>query len=510
MTQFIDNVLNRITMYRFVLYYLIALIGITLSFSIAGLLPYGPFELVASAAVLITTCWITNIVFSKTFGAQTNVESVYISALILVLIIAPARSLHGVIFLVWAGVLTIASKYILAIHRKHIFNPVAIGIALTALVLKESANWWVGTAIMMPWVALGGILVVRKIRRADLVFSFCFTALATTLAISIFKGSDIITMAKEAVLYSPLWFFAFAMFSEPLTTPPTQHLQIIYGAIVGFLFAPQVHIGTIYFTPEYALVIGNIFSYIVSPKAKLLLTLKEKIPLGTDLYDFVFSGRHNMKFAPGQYMEWTLGHRTSDDRGNRRYFTIASSPSEKDIQIGVKMYQPASTFKQALNAMRVGDTIIASQLAGDFTLPTDAKTDANRPHVFIAGGIGITPFRSMIKYLMDTGEKRPITLFYSVRTVDEIAYKELFDRAKETCGINVIYVLTDATKIPPDWKGATGYVNADMIRKEVPNYREALFYISGPHTMITAFEETLEKMDIPNSRIKTDFFPGFA
>src|SRR5258706_9040060 len=125
------------------------------------------------------------------------------------------------------------------------------------------------------------------------------------------------------------------MLTEPLTTPPTSFLESLYGGMVGILFAP-IHIGLFFTSPEMALSIGNIFSYLVSPKQKLTLILHEKIKLTPDIYDFVFTTKSKLNFKPGEYLEWTLGQKHTDSRGNRRYFTISSSPSETDVRIGVK------------------------------------------------------------------------------------------------------------------------------------------------------------------------------
>jgi ferredoxin-NADP reductase len=272
------------------------------------------------------------------------------------------------------------------------------------------------------------------------------------------------------------------------------------------LFAPQIHIGSVYSTPELALLIGNIYSYIVSPKKKLLLTLKQKIRLAPTVYNFVFATDTTMKFTPGQYLEWTLQHEKPDNRGNRRYFTIASSPTEKEIIMGVKFYNPASSYKQSMLGMKTGTKILAGQLSGDFTLPKNPQEKS----VFIAGGIGITPFRSMVKYLIDTKQKRDIVLMYSNKISEDVVYKDLFDQAAQQIGLKPLYTLTDTNQIPPNWKDQTGTIDAAMIAKEVPDYRDRTFYISGPHGMVTAFEQTLSQMGIKKSRIKTDFFPGFV
>ena len=505
MIKRIDNWLNQITMYRLIEYYLAFLIGIAVLLSFAGVLPFDPFALLFSTGFLIAACWITNTIFARTFSVPTNLESVYISALILALIITPLTNLHDLAFLLWAAVLSMASKYMLAIKGKHIFNPVAFAVALTYFTINQSASWWVGSAPMLPFVVAGGLLIVRKIRRFDLVASFLITALVTVIAFSVVQGSNIVSTLQNLIVTSPLLFFAFVILTEPLTTPPTRRLQIWYGALVGFLFVPEVHIGSFYTTPEIAILVGNVFSYLVSPKAKLILQLRQKIQLGPGLYDFIFMPQRRLAYAPGQYMEWTLGLNDPDSRGNRRYFTLASSPTEPELRLGVKFYPQPSAFKESMLSMDNNTEIVASQLAGDFTLPHNP----NQKCVFIAGGIGITPFRSMIKYLVDTNQPRPITLFYANHSPDEILYVDVFESARRL-GIKTVYTLTDPNCVPRGWRGYVGRVDASLIRHEVPDYRKCVFYLSGPNAMVNAFEETLVRMGVRKSQIKTDYFPGFA
>lgn len=509
MFTFIDDFLNRITMYRLVLYYVIGLLAVALIFSIAGLLPFSPLALLFSVAFLTTVCYITNVVFAWAFDAPTNVESVYITALILALIISPIASINnhaGIIFLGWAACWSIASKFILAIRKKHLFNPAAFAVALTAITLGHSASWWVGTSVMLPFVIFGGVLMVRKLRRWDLVVGFLVTAALTMGLSSLFAGNDPFLSISRLILASPLFFFAFVMLTEPLTTPPTREWRIVYGVLVGWMFAPPTHIGPLYFTPELALLVGNLFSYIVSPKFKLMLTLKAVEKIADDTYDYVFARPANFVFRAGQYLEWTIKAHKADNRGNRRYFTIASAPSEGEVRMGVKFYPNASTFKQQLLEMKPGDQIVASQLAGDFTLPKDPA----KKLVFIAGGIGVTPFRSMIQSMVDNEEKRDVTFFYANRSADEIAYKGVFDRASKRLGMKTIYTLTRKEGIPNGWQGAVGYVDEAMIKREVPDYQERYFYISGPQSMITSFKQTLHQLGVSPTHVKTDFFPGFA
>jgi ferredoxin-NADP reductase/Na+-translocating ferredoxin:NAD+ oxidoreductase RnfD subunit len=533
-------------MYRLVIYCLIFLIVAAAVLGYFNILPYAPIYLLFSAFFIVAVSWLVNSIFSSIFEAPSNFESTIITALILAIIITPPRSLYDSQYFtlaVWATILAIASKYILAIKKKHIFNPAAIAVVLTSFGLNLSASWWIGTAAMMPFVLISGALLMRKIKRWDLVLSFFITAFATILLPRLAGGENPIISAEKILVLSPILFFAFIMLTEPLTTPPKRNLRIIYGMLVGFLFAPFIHIGGIYSTPELTLVAGNVFSYLISPKKKLILKLKEKIKIADSQYDFIFESDKKFNFKPGQYMEWTLKHPRPDSRGIRRYFTIASSPTENEIRVGIKfyphafarsrnyevldenersnlktenrqshagkgegVYEKSSSFKKALIGMKKGDIVVASQLSGDFVLPKDPA----KKLVFMAGGIGITPFRSMIKYLIDKNEKRQIIIFYSNKNFDDIAYKEILEEAEEKLGIKTIYAITDMENIPGSWAGYKGRLTPRIIAGEAPDYGKRDFYISGPPSMVANLSVILKDMGVRKKHIKTDYFPGFA
>ncbi len=501
----IDAFLNGTTMFRLLVYYLLTLLGAAFALSIAGVLPFSPAYLAASSAFLVAVAWLSNLVFARIWDIPFNIESSLITGLILSLIIAPGRPDQQFFPLFFAALLAVSSKYVLAIRGKHIFNPAAFGVATMALA-GQSASWWVaGNLPLLPFVLGGGILVVRKIRRADLVLSYLAAALAAS---AVFKfGDPAATWAalRATVLHTSLLFFAFVMITEPLTTPPRRPQRIAYGAIVGVLSAPWANIGGIYFTPELALLAGNLFSFAVSPKFKSVLRFSSARRVAEDTYELVFAGPPP-RFVPGQYAEFTIPAGKADDRGNRRYFTLASSPTERDIRLGVKFYREPSAFKELLAEFRPSSRMLAGSVAGDFVLPDDPE----KKLVFIAGGIGVTPFRSIVKYLLDTKEKRDIVLFYANRSEGEIAYRDVFDEAARAgIGLRVVYALTGAD-IGSGWKGERGYIDEAMIRRHVPDFDERYYYISGSQAMVNGFSAVLSSLGVPRWRLKKDYFPGFA
>jgi len=503
--KYVDNLLNKITMYKTALYGLLFISASAFVASFLGFIFYTPLDLLYSFIILFLICYITNFVISFTFNIAVNIESQFITGLILFLILKPISSLEELKVFLIVGVVAMASKYVLAISKKHIFNPVAIALVIASLLGYGSAFWWVGSSALLIPVVIFGFFLLRKVQRFSMFAAFVVTSLVSIAGYNLFKGFDIPEALTLAVLSGPLIFFGAFMLTEPLTTPTKNKYRIIYGVFVGVLYGIQWKFGIVSSSPEIALVIGNILSYALSPRARLVLTLVQKNLLSKDVYDFVWKPNKKLDFAPGQYLEWTLPMYVGDSRGNRRYFTIASSPTEAHIHLGVKFYDKPSSFKQKLMEMKEGETIVASQLSGEFTLPEDR----NKKLVFIAGGIGVTPFRAMAKYIFDTQDKRDVVLFYSNRTPKDIVYKSLFENCRNL-GIRTIYVVNDldGEVLAPDT--VLGFIDPELIIREVPDYKDRIYYISGPHGMVNSFEKTLSELGVSKNNIKVDFFPGFV
>lgn len=503
------SLLDRTTMYRLMMYFMLVLLGWAILASTLGLLPYGMWSIAAQTFLFVLLCRLFNEIFARLSGAKVNPESAIITGLILSAIMGPLSLPGDWAWLLVSSGVAMASKYIFAIRKSHLFNPAAFG-AFVAGLLGYSASWWIGSMVTLPLVLVGGVIVARKIRRLHLVVVFLavYTAL---LAVGTFlvRGAALADAARifdTVFISSPILFFAFVMLVEPLTSPRTKKLRLYFGMLVAAaLFVPQ-WLRLPAFSLEIALLLGNIFARIISPDFRQTFFLRKKEILSPDVKGFWFEPTKPFSYVPGQYLEYTLAHPGADARGIRRYFTIASAPSEGQLLIATKFApEKGSTFKKALDEMQTGDEIVASKVSGEFVLPAGA----DKKLVFIAGGIGITPFRSMAKHLLARGERRDIVLFYAVRTEPDLVFRDLFEEAKRI-GMRNVYILSEADKVPPGWAGRTGRLDADMIKAEVFDFRERLFYISGPEPMVEGISKTLREMGVPERQIKRDYFPGYA
>jgi len=255
--------LGRLRTYRLMLYYMAVLAAAALGLGAAGLIAISPLNLAFSILVIVATCWAVNALFARAFGAVTHTDSILITALILVFLITPfgPRDSAAIGFAIFASAWAAASKYVLATRGRHIFNPAALGAALAGVVLHRSVSWWVGDwAMLLPIIVLGGAIMVHRLRYYDLLACFTLTVLCITMV-----HGGVGTAAGSATLiliHSMFGFFAFVMLTEPRTAPIGRWRHIALGILVGVLFSPAVHIGRYYFTPEMALLAGNLFAFL--------------------------------------------------------------------------------------------------------------------------------------------------------------------------------------------------------------------------------------------------------
>lgn len=489
-------------MYRLVGYALAVYALWGIGFAFAGRLSSTPTEMVESLFVILLAAYAADRGLGRFLGVPTNMESALITSLILFLILKPADSLSGLLVLALAGALSSASKFLIAYNGKHIFNPAAFAAAVLSLTSLGATTWWVGSSVFWPVTLLLGLAIVRKIRRGPLFIVFVLVSVIVQAALFMHDGRALVSSMQNALIASPFIFLSTIMLTEPATMPPRRNQQMLFGTLVAALYVTGWEVGPVIVYPEVALLIGNLFAYLVSPKFRVRLKLKEVHKVSDRVYNYIFQPDRAFNFLPGQYMEWTLPGIPYDSRGNRRTFTIASSPTESEVLLGIKYYEPASTYKAALMEMKPGDTILASQLAGNFTM----HGNAGKKLAFIAGGIGITPFRSMVKYLNDTQRVSDIVLLYVVSDPTEFAYVQELKAAAEF-GIRTIPIVSDLS-----YRGrgvVTAKLNPAVISQLLPDHAERTFYVSGPNAMVDGTRQYLHELGIPRSRIKTDHFSGY-
>lgn len=501
MPSFLDRYLNGMTMYKAVLYALGSLAAVAIALGASGALAYSGVSLAVSLVILVMVTWFANAFFAWIFGVAPSPESPPITAGILFFVLAPATDLGGAILLAVAAAIAMASKYVLAFRRQHVFNPAAVA-AFIIGIPTGIAIWWVGTPLLLVPLLIVSLLVIRKVRRFQLVGAVIVAGAITTAAVAATYGQPVGTALMRFVISGPALFFAAFMATEPFTSPGRRRYRILYGIGIGILAYLPFHLGVVHNTPELALCIGNAFAFMLSLRRRLVLTLTGKSEIAKDTMAFRFSADPKPAFTAGQYLEWTLPH-APDQRGMRRYFTIASAPTEDELQIGVKLFPNGSSFKDALRALEPGARLYAAQRGGDFVLPDNPDEKL----AFIAGGIGVTPFRSMVRDLLDRGQRRDIVLFYACKTGAEIAYHDLWDEASRTTGMRTICVLADEDAPGDDVE--RGFITAAMLQRRLPDWQERTFYLSGPDAMVQTYRHLLRGMGVASGRIRTDYFPGF-
>jgi ferredoxin-NADP reductase len=214
---------------------------------------------------------------------------------------------------------------------------------------------------------------------------------------------------------------------------------------------------------------------------------------------FYFKPENPVQYTAGQFIELTVPHDNPDDRGIKRWFTLASSPKDEFLQITTRVIPEASSFKRTLNSLEPGEKLVISEPMGDFVLPKLQQT----PLIFVAGGIGITPMHSMLAWIMQTGEKRPIKLLIGVRTEDDIIFQDLFEKANQHATI----IVSDPSE---SWGGERGRLTAELILGLEKPTDDTLIYVSGPEPMVEGLEKELLAAGVNRSQLVFDSFPGYT
>jgi ferredoxin-NADP reductase/nitrite reductase/ring-hydroxylating ferredoxin subunit len=264
-----------------------------------------------------------------------------------------------------------------------------------------------------------------------------------------------------------------------------------------------------------------------SPQIELTLLEKDKVE-GTDVTSFKFSKQNDdddqgledktpFNYTAGKFAFFDIGGVYNDPKGPIRHFTISSSPTENFIMFSTRIRD--SPYKQRLSTLEKGAKVKVRGPEGQFVL----HQDYSKPAVFLSGGIGVTPFRSMVKYATDKQLPIKIMMFDSNRNRSNILFRKEFDDwANTNKKLRIIYTISEEEdqeheQSPPsaaknDWNGEYGRIDKAMILKylDTNELNNSVFYICGPPSMLKTMQSLLqEELEIPKERIKVEEFTGY-
>lgn len=220
---------------------------------------------------------------------------------------------------------------------------------------------------------------------------------------------------------------------------------------------------------------------------------------------FRFERPSNWKFQAGQALDMTLiDPIETDDEGNTRTLSIASAPHEDTLMIATRMRDTA--FKNVLKGMPIGSEVKIEGPSGDLTLHHNEARSA----CLLAGGIGITPFRSMVFDAARKKSQQRIFLFYSNRRPEDAAFlEELQGLEQENPNYTLIAGMTEMAKSSRQWRGATGLIDQELLAKHLGHASSPVYYIAGPPTMVTGLHQMLTAAGIKDDDIRAEEFAGY-
>ncbi len=232
---------------------------------------------------------------------------------------------------------------------------------------------------------------------------------------------------------------------------------------------------------------------------KFETTIQSVIQRTPNVKSLRFPRPPNLNYKAGQFFFVTL---QSEGKEVTRHFSFSSSPTEPDhIEFTKKLTD--SDFSAALRAAKAGDWARIDAPYGKFTFEGEYPKI-----VLLGGGIGITPFISMCRYATDKGLASKIMLFYACRTPSDAVFRKEFEElSQKNPNLKISYVMSQPT---PDWKGSTGYIDADMVKQELPDFKNYIFYSCGPPPMVKAMQSLVEKLGLPKEQLKIEFFTGYT
>lgn len=236
-----------------------------------------------------------------------------------------------------------------------------------------------------------------------------------------------------------------------------------------------------------------------------IVKLLAKQPVAANTMSFRFEKPERFEYIAGQFADYTLVNPAETDaEGDIRGFSLSSAPYEPFLEATTRMRDTA--FKRVLGVAPIGTGVLLDAPWGSFTL--HHKTE--RPAVFLTGGIGITPVRSIVLQSVHDGTGHTITVFDSNRRPEEAAFFDEFTHvAAENENITFVPTMTGMDGSDQEWAGETGHIDAAMLSRHVADLTAPIYYLCGPGAMVKAMRSVLEGAGVDGDDIRTEEFTGY-
>ena len=491
-----DRVLGRVTMYRVVALALGGIAAAALVLGLVGVLPYRPEGLLASLAVAVVVGVGTNALFARLRGLSAHADSGLITGLLGFFLFLPLPTLPALGALAGAVAAANLSKYLLVVRGRHVANPIAVGAVVVLLTGLSGATWWVATPVLLPFVLLGGLAVVRRAGAWDLALPVLVVAVIGTTATLVAGGTAPAAALWTAVASFPALFLAAFMVTEPLTAPPRRWQRLLVSALVGAIALVPLRVGYVAMAPEIALVLANAVAFAFGQRRRVRLVLAGREAHAGGLEELRFTAEAPLRIRPGQYVELGVPHARVDGRGARRAFSPANAPGSTDVRILTRRAEPSSSFKRALLALEPGAAVAGAAVAGDFLPPRDPGEKV----LWIAGGIGVTPFTAMA----DAEPHRDAHLVWVVRDGDDLGW------AADALGDVPVHVVgPEALReaLPSGWRWAGERLARETLLAAAPDLADRAVYAAGSPVVVAAARRAAKAAGA--GRVRTDRFVGY-
>ncbi|MGO3885812.1 MAG: ferredoxin--NADP reductase [Mycetocola sp.] len=505
------SLIDAIPMHRLVSVSLAALTVIAVVSAALGSLSYSPLALIVSALVGVGVAVAVNAGAAALSKRSAHHESAVISGLIAFFLAWPSLSPADLSLVAGLAALAALSKYLLVWRGRPLANPVVAAAVILGVVGLSSEIWWVASEPLFPAVLVFTLLILRRTRMMIPGLVFIAVALGGTVLGSVAGGGELGTAIMSALISTPILFLAGFMLTEPITLAPRTSQRVIVAVVVGVLFsaplilASVLHLpttlGPLALSPAFALLVGNLISFGFGPRRALRFTVSAVAQNVPGVWSVSLLPEQPTRVEPGQYLELSLPHRRSDSGGTRRVFSVTSAPDAETVTLGVRIDEPASSFKRELRALQSGDQVSATRIGGDFVPPTTP----DQPVLYLAAGIGVTPYLSHLAAEASAGITRDRVLIYLLRDGEQIPFRDRLS----TADLRVIVVApTRPADLPEGWEYAgVGRLTADTLPALVPDVAHRHCYASGSPAAVGSLRSVLRRSGAHH--VTTDAFAGY-